>query len=407
MCRTLTEICRDTHPWSFCHVGSGPIAVQVFCARTFEELTPLAGHWNRLARGVPFRSWAWMSGWWRHYGLSSWGRRRKLSLFTLVVLDEAGLPIGIVPWYCRPTASQGRVLRFLGADEVCGDYLSVLCQPGRKEAVTGALADWLTDASGRSPQSSRWDLLELTGVDAEDAVVGHLAAQLSARGHVVHRRPGSGCWRIELPAAWEDYLAILSKSHRKQLRRMERNLLRTGRVAVHFAEHLSELDQAAAILVDLHRRRRQSLGQSGSFASASYLAFHRQVMPELLTAGQLQLSWISLDEKPVAAEYHLASSGVVYAYQSGVDPEALPLSPGRLSHLVAIRRAIEQGYRAFDFLRGDEPYKAHWRGRPRATVEVRVAAARPAAWLRHGIWLAGSSVKQWLKSGLVGLRVES
>ena len=235
-------------------------SVQVIRYSTLDELAPLAGHWDRLARGVPFRSWAWMSGWWRHYGLSAWGRHAGLSLFVLVVLDRTGLPLGIAPWYCHPSASRGRVLRFLGVSEVCGDYLSVLCQPGREEAVAMALADWLSqagrdgDATPSTHESNRWDLLELTGLDAQDVAIGCLADQLACLGHAIHRRQGPNCWRITLPKTWDGYLATLSKSHRKQLRRMERNLLDSGRVVVRSAERLGDLEW---------RRRSSSICTSG------------------------------------------------------------------------------------------------------------------------------------------------
>ena len=123
-------------------------------------------------------------------------------------------------------------------------------------------------------------------------------------------------------------------------------------------------------------------------------------MPELLRNGQLRLHWLELDGVPVAAEYHLAGGGVVYAYQAGVNPDALAHSPGRLGHMITIRRAIEQGYRAFDFLRGDEPYKAHWRARPQRGLELRVVPGRVAARLRYGIWLTGTHLKQWVKGGM-------
>ncbi|HEY4593430.1 MAG TPA: GNAT family N-acetyltransferase, partial [Thermoanaerobaculia bacterium] len=51
----------------------------------------------------------------------------------------------------------------------------------------------------------------------------------------------------------------------------------------------------------------------------------------------------------------------VYFYQSGFDPAHSALSPGTLLVAQAIRRAIEEGKTAFDFLRGDEPYKRRWK----------------------------------------------
>jgi len=377
--------------------------------RTLDALAPLAGDWDRLARGVPFRSWAWMSNWWRHYGDDQDESEGKTSLFVLGVLDPAGTVIGIAPWYLESSAAEGRVVRFLGTGEVCSDYLSVLCEPGMEDAVTGTLAEWLTlvpDARGDHSvgrDQDSWDLLELTSVDAQDAPVARLADELQARGNTVHRRAGPNCWRIELPTNWGEYSGRLSKGHRKQVRRAVQGILATGRVTVHSVRRLEDLPRAQEVLVDLHQRRRRSLGEPGCFSSSRFAAFHRDVMPELLLGGQLFLEWLDLDGEPVAAEYGLIGDGVVYVYQAGVNPDALEHSPGRLSHITMLRRAIEQGYRALDFLRGDEPYKAHWRAEPRGSLEIRVVPARPAARLRHAAWLVGTNVKQWIKRGLLAV----
>ena len=121
-------------------------------------------------------------------------------------------------------------------------------------------------------------------------------------------------------------------------------------------------------------------------------------MPRLLREGQLRLHWLELDGKAAAAEYHLAGAGIVYAYQSGVDPDLLDQEPGRLITMATVRRAIEQGDRAFDFLRGDEPYKSHFRARPRESFDVRVVPNRVTARLRDNLYRARGNVKQWIKN---------
>jgi CelD/BcsL family acetyltransferase involved in cellulose biosynthesis len=154
------------------------------------------------------------------------------------------------------------------------------------------------------------------------------------------------------------------------------------------------------LLVELHQRRQEMLGEEGCFASARFLGFYRDVVPELLRRGQVQFYWLELDGKPVAAEYQLVGNGTLYAYQAGVDPGSMEYQPGKLINLAILRRAIEHGYRAFDFLRGDESYKARFGARPRPTVEYRVVPRRTVAQLRHNIWLAGNNVKEWVKKGI-------
>jgi hypothetical protein len=338
------------------------------------ELAPYALTWDRLAADNPFRSWAWASTWWRHYGAGGpLGRKR---LCALGVKDEAGRLVGIAPWYVEWSPVWGRVLRFIGSGAVCSEYLGVLAEAGQEEPVAGALADWLAEPG---IDDDRWDLVQLASVDAEDLATGFLIEALRGRDLDVHCRRGPSCWRIELPRTWKEYLAMLSRSRRKKIHHAENQWIKNGRATPHVVRDPADLARAQEILIDLHRRRRESLGQGRCFVSARCIAFHREVMWPLLEQGRLQLYWVEVDGKPVAAEYMFSGGGVLYGYQAGMAPESAQFSPGSISKMIGIRRAIAKGYRTFDLLRGDEPYKAHWRAAPRATVEFRVAAPRRSA----------------------------
>ena len=362
--------------------------MQVSPPTDVEDLAPLAESWNALAAGVPFRSWDWCSIWWRHYGADG-------KWFTPTILDEAGSLAGIAPWCVSRTAGRGRVVRFLGSGEVASDYQSILCRPGREIEVSAALADWLTgEALGE------WDLLELIGVDAEDPAVACLAIQLAERGATVHQRDGLNCWRLEFPENWDVYQAGLSKSHRKQMRRLETRYLDTGRAVLRATDSDADFDPAMETLIDLHQRRWQAQGEPGCFASPRFEAFHRQIGRRLLQQGLLRLYRLELDGRPIAADYGFTGGGLLYAYQGGVEPEALEDEPGRLMNVASLRRAMQEGLRGVDFLRGDEPYKAHFRAVPRRSIELRIAAPRSSARLRQSAWTAGENVKRWAKRRL-------
>jgi CelD/BcsL family acetyltransferase involved in cellulose biosynthesis len=371
---------------------------------TMEELIPFAGDWDRLSAGVPFRSWAWMSTWWRHYGQDPRGRREANSLYVLGVFDSAGRLVGIAPWYLERSILWGRTLKFLGTGEVCSEYLTVLADPSAEDRVTEALAQWLTDAArapkGCSPAADRWDRLELTSVDANDSAIRRLTEALRTRGNLVHQRPGPCCWRIDLPESWDQYLAMLSRNGRSQLRKTERRLVQTGRAVFHLVEREADLPRGIEILIDLHQRRRRTLGEPGCFASPRFTAFHREVMPKLLRARRLHLFWLELDGTPLVAEYFLLGGDTTYSYQSGLDPNRLKDCPGWLGNIAGVKHAVARGHRAFDFLRGDEPYKADFAAQPRHMVETRVAAARLGARLRWNLWLLGGRAKRWAKTVL-------
>ncbi len=353
-----------------------------------DELQEHADAWDRLAADFPFRSWAWLATWWRHYAAIG-------QLYVLGVFDDGQL-VGIAPWYRTTTFQHGRTIRFLGDVEVCSEYGTILCQAGREHVVTDALADWLQRAEGRD----HWDVIELSASDPEDRVPAALGQQMAAGGCRLHTQAGQGCWRAALPSNWQDYLRSLSKDRRKKIRRLQRQYIDSGQAVWHTARTPQELAAAQAILIDLHQRRRNALGEPGCFASRRYRAFHEEVLPRLLGESRLGLRWVEFDGRPIAAEYQLLGKDVVYWYQGGIAPEDTDLSPGQISMVFGFRESIEKGYQVIDFLRGDEPYKQQWRAEFHPSVELRIVARRTTSQLRHGIWLTGLDAKQWLKGAM-------
>jgi CelD/BcsL family acetyltransferase involved in cellulose biosynthesis len=358
---------------------------------TWQDFAELETPWRALDGGMPFRSWDWLATWWKHYAAADW-QLHVLAVYGDVDGDGNNHQLlGIAPWYLDRTLVNGNVVRWLGSGEACTDHLSLVCRPEHRERVAEAVADVLTT------EFDHWDRLDLNAVDADDASIAKLVAALEVRGCLVSRYAADGCWSLDLPPSWEDYLAAISKSHRKQLRQLERRVLETGRAEWHPATSTADLETAWPVLVDLHQQRRRSLNEPGCFASRTFHDFHREVAGRLLDRGQLRLSWLELDGIPAAAEYHLAGGRATYAYQGGVDPRRLDEEPGRLSTILCLRRAIQEGHTQFDFLRGDEPYKAHWRATLRPAYDYRVVPDRRLARLRGRVLSLSDSIRDWVR----------
>ena len=363
---------------------------------TTEQLRALAGGWNCLTREMPFRRWEWLAAWWRHFG------DPPRQLYVLAVYDQGGALAGVAPWYAEDTKCGGRVLRFLGSGAVCSDYLSVLSTREHEDAVAGSLAHWMaaaaTPTSRRSGEDS-WDLLELNGVATSDSAVTKLVRCLNEQGCSAHHRAGVNCWRIDLPATWPEYVSQFSKSRRRKIRRWE-TAVRENDVELRVAQSDDQRAEALRILVRLHQARRRDVGEPGCFAEGAFSRFFTDVVDNLGPQGTVQLAWIEQAGQPIAADVFLTSPRAVYLYQSGIDPGKLHLEPDHLSSVLLIRRAIEESRRVVDFLRGDEPYKPSWGARPVSMQNIRVAANRVTPQVRHGMWLAGYTVKNWVKTGI-------
>ncbi|HEX6962617.1 MAG TPA: GNAT family N-acetyltransferase [Lacipirellula sp.] len=351
----------------------------VRCVENIEELDPVREAWNALAAGHPFRAPTWLTTWWQHYGDGQRGRELRVWLaFSSKLADPASLQ-GVLPCYLESTWTQGRVLRLLGDGEVCSDHLGLVAASESACAVAETFARRLAEVD-------EWDLLDFAAVDSDDAATHALGESLALDDCTVSRLQADRCWVIDLPSTWDDFLAMQSKSHRKQLRQMTARVLESDRARWQLAESPNEFATPWSTLVELHQRRRKSLGEPGCFASPRWAAFHWDVAQHLLDEDSLRLSTLELDGRAIAAEYHLAGARTTYAYQGGVDPDRLHDEPGQLSTICSIKRAIDEGHTRFDFLRGDEPYKAHWRATPRQAV--RLVAVPPRMWpkLRRGAW---------------------
>jgi CelD/BcsL family acetyltransferase involved in cellulose biosynthesis len=137
-----------------------------------------------------------------------------------------------------------------------------------------------------------------------------------------------------------------------------------------------ELEQGKQILEALHTERWRKAGAKGAFAAPRFGAFHDAVMPELLAQGALDLVWLRGRGAAVAAAYHLVWNGKVAYYQCGrrLDLPAA-LRPGMALLGYAIRAAIEQGQREFDFLGEASEYKMQLALATRPLLSLR--AVRP------------------------------
>ena len=379
-----------------CLRHDGDLLMQIIAFTSWDEIVPFAESWDRLARGVPFRSWAWLSTWWRHFGSQSPGDPNA-RLMVLGALDPSGRLAGIAPWHLKRSAAKGWVLGWMGSGEVCSDYASILCMPDDADRVTEALAAYLTGSHCAPGARHCWDLVEVDGVDAGDATSTRLLRQLGERGCTQHENAPLQTWRLALPKTWEEFLSQVSKGHRKKLRRADRELFQTGRAVMRTVENCQ---QTRAGHGSAHRPAPEAAAVAGRARLLCFAAVHR-ISPRRGPAAADGRSIAvaapgALDGQTVAVEYQMLSQGVTYIYQAGIDPLHMADEPGHLITAATVKRAIEQGGLAVDFLRGDEPYKAHFRAVARPLLAVRVVPNRTLSRLRNNLWLAGRGVKRWL-----------
>jgi CelD/BcsL family acetyltransferase involved in cellulose biosynthesis len=329
----------------------------------------------------PFMSWAWHRAW------ADAGPEAASS--EALVLREAGVGAGagaevqaLLPLARRRILFRRvpvNALTWAIGDLGCPDHLDVLARPG---ADVGALVPLLEDLD--------WQILVLSNLAPDAPAARQLCESLATRGHVIRRQPLWTAPYLELRGDWDTYLATLTPTRRQTLRRKERQLRREHAVTVTDYDG-DRIDDGLRHLMSLHESR----WQGGAFQAPGMRPLHRRFAVELAARRQLWLATLDVGGAPVAAWYGFTRGDTVYFYQSGRDPSWERYSVGLILMGTMIRRAIEGGYRRFDFLRGADPYKRQWTSTQRVTEEITVFRR---GW--RGKWLRGLNVLAGLRGRL-------
>ena len=363
--------------------------------RDFPSLIADAATWNRLACGIPFRETSWLAPWWRHFG-------GDLESFTLIARDDAGGVRGILPLYRFEHASAGRTLSMIGDGHACSDFVSVLASPDSAVSIARQMGDFLADCADDSHHG--WDVIDIDGVSEGDPAMTALAAGLREQGAAIHSHSRMSSWYRACDASWEEHIKGHAKTSRRKLRKWSKQIDAIESMKRVEADSDQQLTRSMDALIDLHQRRWNEGGESGSFADPNVESFIRDSAADFYSRGRLYLPSLMMEERIIAAELHFIGAGGsgdsdkrLYCYSSGFDTKAAELEPGRILHVDTMMHLYREGYAGIDFLRGDEPYKQRAGAKPTRVLRMRAAAPKILPRLRHAAWWTGFEVKQWMR----------
>ena len=305
---------------------------------TEDALDRLRPQWEELYardehRSV-FLSWPWL----RSYlptGRYAWSillARDGTELIALLPVARSGFP--------HRSLSLDRELH-MGANPAA-DYTGMLCLPGREHEAIAAFAGVIA--------RDAWENFNLS--DTRDPRMEQLARQIAARVRGTFEQLGDErCMYIELPATWDEYLRGLPKDSRRKTLRVMRLVAELPGYRVTEAT-AADFEQHVEILFRLKIARfggalRRFRARNGTFFRNAF------------AAGALRIFVMWDGERPVSATAIFVDEAreSFNIYMRGHDAEYDRRGPGRAMTGLMIQRAIEDGYRRFDFLRGDYPYK--------------------------------------------------
>ena len=160
----------------------------------------------------------------------------------------------------------------------------------------------------------------------------------------------------------DQFLATCRSSHRADVRRQRRRLIREGKLTY----EVFQRDQMRPAMTEFHRMREAyerlhaDEPSVGLFSLPGTCEFYEQMICDLLQTGLIHFSRLLLNGTPISWHFGFLHRNVLHWYKPTYAKEFRNFSPGKVHLAYAIEEGIKQGWTELDLGPGAEDYKFQW-----------------------------------------------
>lgn len=286
--------------------------------------------WLAFIRDVPpptpFQLPQWLLAWWRHFGSGK--------LHVMVAKDEDGVA-GIIPCFLHEW-SHRKQLTLMGTG--ISDYLDPVIKESCRCEFRRLVA--------RHLQNFRdWEVCDWQDLAVDGALP--VASEIDVP-----------CSEIRVTESFEEFFAKRPKDLKRNLRRYREKAEAIGPLQFDVCDEASpELLDA---LIDLHGARWRKSGEAGMIEANGSAAFLREIAVVMARDHLLRIFSLCCAGRIAAVILAFRYRKTIFSYLSAFDPAYEAFGFGRELLFHALRHAHEEGFEAWNFLRGEEPYKFSW-----------------------------------------------
>ncbi|MBZ5670978.1 MAG: GNAT family N-acetyltransferase [Acidobacteriia bacterium] len=344
--------------------------------RSEEALSSLQEDWNRLSETAElpnvFMTFDWFRAWNQRRAREHRRGQRRLEV---LVLKKDGVVAGIAPLIYRATSRFGFLVRRLESLASPADYSDLVVgddPAGQIEAIVNFLVQ----------TKDQWDLVDLKSLRETGNFKALIQSALSHTSLTYRILPEDRCPYLPIDASWSGVVSRLSRAgHRlgmgmRTLRNKQHRLERMGAegLRVRIIENPQDEPGLLEKLIVLEKKRVEGK------LMAPFLARYPEVFHSLFdTLGRRGWVYVALMEhgdRPVASLMGFRCGKKLWYYQGAYDHSFSRLSPGTMLFLTVLDYGFSHGYREYDFLTGDEPYKMAWSADFHETFRLQIWSTR-------------------------------
>jgi CelD/BcsL family acetyltransferase involved in cellulose biosynthesis len=300
------------------------------------RLTEFLPQWSRFVHSqsglTPFQLPEWLITWWSYFGSGT--------PHVLVFRDPD--VVGVLPCFLHEWNGR-RQLTLIGSG--ISDYLDPLLEAARQPAILASLQQHLSVRAD-------WDFCDWQDL-SQNTPLAALLDQLD--GNALDETP---CSEITISGNFEEFWQQRPRHLRRNVRRYRQKAEQNG--PLEFQVNSGASPELLRALVQLHSARWKMRGESGMIEANHSAAFLRNVAQQFAAQQILRIFSLRFRDQIAAVILAFVYQNKAYGYLTAFDPAHEHFSFGALLLFEALRHCYEEGIQAWNFLRGDEPYKVLW-----------------------------------------------
>jgi CelD/BcsL family acetyltransferase involved in cellulose biosynthesis len=302
-------------------------------------LVEIEPEWSAFAQTIagvtPFQLPQWLLTWWAHFGNGQ---------LHVLVFRQKDVIVGIVPCF-RHQWNGLRQITLIGSG--ISDYL----EPAIDLQYCPAILDCLRT---HLEADMDWDVCDWQDLSANTPLSGLRSGGQFKLG----ANPDVSCSEIRLTGTFDEFRNARPKDLKRNLRRYRKKAEAIGNLQFEVVKEAHPESMQA--LVELHSAKWERRGEAGMIQANGSAEFLCEVARKFASRDMLRIFSLRFQRRIVSVIVAFSYENTMFGYLSAFDPENESLGFGRTLLFEAIRYCYENGYKAWNFLRGDEPYKFWW-----------------------------------------------
>lgn len=308
----------------------------------------LSASWEALlpAPVHPFDLHDWYAAWWRSFGGTG-----KLAV---CALEREGRLAAVVPLF-----ASGSRLHALANDH-SGMFRPLAVDEDSGREAIGAVLD-------RAPSE-----LATPMVPADDPSLPALEAGARERSMPFVAEPGPVSPLLDTSGDLERWRKQEHPGWKSRLARYRRKMEREHEASIEVVGVPDDLETWLEEGFQIEASGWKGRAGTAIDSAADTSGFYRDVAHRFMARGELRLSRIKLDGRPVAFSFCLLGGDRLYSLKTGYDEAWKRLSPGLVLQLAIAERCFEMGLDAYELLGETSYWKRRLAGDSREHVNMRV-----------------------------------